>query len=236
MTNSSLQAPAYWVVVPAAGVGARMGAVYPKQYLPLMGKTVIEHTLLRLLELPLLSAIYVALGSQDEYWADLAVASNSRINCVEGAHERSGSVLNALIALSQLARDEDWVLVHDAARPCVQIKNIEELIVAVNNHPVGGILGVPVSDTLKQVQDAAITSTIDRRLLWQAQTPQIFRLGLLRNCLQRALAENKTITDEASALEVYGYKPLMVQGRADNIKITYPEDLLLAQFILAQQH
>ncbi|OZY85837.1 2-C-methyl-D-erythritol 4-phosphate cytidylyltransferase [Cellvibrio mixtus] len=234
MTVSNQQAPAYWVVVPAAGVGARMGADCPKQYLPLLQKTVIEHTLSRLLAIKGLAGVYVALGSQDAHWKQLPIAVHPAIYPVEGAAERAGSVLNALIALSDVAQEDDWVLVHDAARPCITQQDIESLIRCVADHPVGGILGVPVSDTLKNVSDGHILSTIDRSALWQAQTPQMFRVGLLRACLQRALAEKKIITDEASALEAFGYKPLMVKGRSSNIKITYPDDLAIAGFLLQQ--
>lgn len=231
----SCQNPAYWIVVPAAGVGARMGAICPKQYLLLAGKTVIETTLECLLALPDIAGIYLVLSEEDSYWKELPLAQDPRIRCVVGGAERCNSVLNALDVLQTQASPNDWVLVHDAARPCIHIKSIQHLIDAVKDHPVGGILGVPVSDTLKQVADSSINSTIDRRLLWQAQTPQIFRLGLLQECLQRALAEEKLITDESSAIEIYGYRPLMVQGRSDNIKITRPEDLAVAALILQQQ-
>jgi 2-C-methyl-D-erythritol 4-phosphate cytidylyltransferase len=234
MTAFNQQAPAYWVVVPAAGVGARMGADSPKQYLPLLDKTVIEHTLLCLLAIPRISGIYVALGVKDTHWPQLVIATNTLIHRVEGAAERAGSVLNALIALSDVAKDNDWVLVHDAARPCVRYEDIELLINSVGEHSVGGVLGVPVSDTLKKVSDENIVSTLDRRDLWQAQTPQMFRLGLLRSCLQRAIAEKKTITDEASAVEAFDYLPLIVKGRSSNLKITYPEDLAIASFLLQQ--
>ncbi|MDR7090104.1 MULTISPECIES: 2-C-methyl-D-erythritol 4-phosphate cytidylyltransferase [Cellvibrio] len=233
--SSSPQSPAYWIVVPAAGVGARMGADCPKQYLPLVGKTVIEHTLERLLALPNIAGIYLVLGADDNYWNDLSLAQNNRIQRVAGGAERCDSVLNALEQLFDNASPNDWVLVHDAARPCVHVQSVLHLIEQVKTHPVGGILGVPVSDTLKQVNNSIIDSTVDRRLLWQAQTPQMFRLGLLRDCLQRGLAEGKLITDESSALESYGYQPLMVQGRSDNIKITRPEDLAIAAMLLQQQ-
>ncbi len=233
--SQSSQSPAYWIVVPAAGVGARMGAGCPKQYLPLVGKTVIEHTLERLLALPNIAGIYLVLGVDDNYWNDLSLAQNNRIQRVAGGAERCDSVLNALEQLFANASPNDWVLVHDAARPCVHVQSVLHLIDQVKNHPVGGILGVPVSDTLKQVNNSIIDSTVDRRLLWQAQTPQMFRLGLLRDCLQRGLAEGKLITDESSALESYGYQPLMVQGRSDNIKITRPEDLAIAAMLLQQQ-
>jgi 2-C-methyl-D-erythritol 4-phosphate cytidylyltransferase len=235
MTAFNQQAPAYWVVVPAAGIGARMEADCPKQYLPLVDKTVIEHTLSSLLAIPQLSGIYVALGAADNYWPQLPIATHDLIHRVEGAQERSGSVLNALIALSATAKDDDWVLVHDAARPCVLIEDIQRLMNALVDHQIGGILAVPVSDTLKQVKDGHIISTQDRRGLWQAQTPQMFRLGLLRNCLSKALEEQKIITDEASALEAFGYAPAIVQGRSSNLKITYPEDLLMASLWLQQR-
>lgn len=233
--SQSSQAPAYWIVVPAAGIGARMGAGCPKQYLPLVGKTVIEHTLERLLALPNIAGIYLVLGADDNYWNDLSLAQNNRIHRVSGGAERCDSVLNALEQLCNNASTNDWVLVHDAARPCVHVQSVLHLIEQVKNHPVGGILGVPVSDTLKQVNNSIIDSTVDRRLLWQAQTPQMFRLGLLRDCLQRGLREGKLITDESSALESYGHQPLMVQGRSDNIKITRPEDLAIAAMLLQQQ-
>jgi 2-C-methyl-D-erythritol 4-phosphate cytidylyltransferase len=233
--SQSSQTPAFWIVVPAAGVGARMGADCPKQYLPLVGKTVIEHTLERLLALPDIAGIYLVLGADDNYWNDLSFAQHKNIHRVAGGTERCDSVLNALEKLRDNASPNDWVLVHDAARPCIHVQSVLHLIEQVKNHPVGGILGVPVSDTLKQVNNFIIDSTVDRRLLWQAQTPQMFRLGILRDCLQRGLAEGKLITDESSALESYGYQPLMVQGRSDNIKITRPEDLAIAAMLLQQQ-
>lgn len=236
--NSSIisWSPAYWVVVPAAGVGARMEADRPKQYLSLLGKTVLEHTLERLLMLPMVNEIHLALSESDQFWPQLGCAANQSIVRVSGGSERADSVLNGLIALSLKAQDSDWVLVHDAARPCIQVRDILTLIESVADHPVGGILGLPVSDTLKQVSDAAIEKTIDRNQIWQAQTPQLFRMGLLRDCLQRALAEGKTITDEASALETYGFRPLIVQGRSDNIKITRREDLAIAAMLMQQQN
>lgn len=233
--SNSSQVPAYWIVVPAAGVGARMGSILPKQYLPLAGKTVIENTLERLLALPGIAGICLVLGADDNHWNTLPLAQNDRIRLIAGGAERCDSVLNALEYLQTLASPDDWVLVHDAARPCVHEQSILKLIDEVKNHPVGGILGVPVSDTLKQVNESTIQSTADRRFLWQAQTPQMFRMGLLHSCLRQALDDGKVITDESSALECYGYQPLMVQGRSDNIKITRPEDLAIAAILLQQQ-
>lgn len=229
------QAPAYWIIVPAAGVGARMGADCPKQYLSVAGKTVIEHTLERLLTLPNIAGVYLVLGVSDGYWEELPLSKNDNIHRVAGGAERCDSVLNALNQLQDKASPDDWVLVHDAARPCVSAQSILHLIGQVKDHPVGGILGVPVSDTLKQVDCSVINTTVDRRLLWQAQTPQMFRFALLRDCLRRGLEEGKLITDESSALESYGYQPMMVQGRSDNIKITRPEDLAIAAMLLQQQ-
>jgi len=235
-SENSHQQPRYWVIVPAAGSGARMGAAIPKQYLTIDHKTIIEYTLERLLQLPQLAGIYLALSEDDKYWSSLALAKTSAITTIVGGNERCDSVLNGLQALHQEANNDDWVLVHDAARPCVMLESIVMLIEQVKDHPVGGILGVPVSDTLKHVnQSLNIQHTVDRSLLWQAQTPQMFRYGLLRDCLQQALAAGKTITDESSAIEVCGYQPLMVQGRSDNIKITRPEDLAIAKRILQQQ-
>lgn len=233
--SSSAQTTAYWIVVPAAGVGARMGANCPKQYLSLAGKTVLEHTLDRLLRVPDIAGIYLVLGESDGYWDQLPIAQHDRIRRVTGGTERCNSVLNALQQIQENANPNDWVLVHDAARPCVHVQSILDLIAQVKHHPVGGILGVPVSDTLKRATDFIIDATVDRRVLWQAQTPQMFRLGLLHDCLLRGLAEEKLITDESSAVEAYGHQPLIVQGRSDNIKITRPEDLAIAAMLLQQQ-
>ncbi len=234
-TRSSINSPKFWLVIPAAGVGRRMGADRPKQYLELDGKTILEHTLERLLILPVWSGVLVAISEQDEYWHDLAMASDSRITRVNGGNERADSVLNALNALAPQADASDWVLVHDAARPCVTVASIEQLL-KIDHEAVGGILAVPAADTLKSVnQQRQISATLDRRSIWQAQTPQMFRFGLLRHALAKGLGEQASITDEASALELLGYQPLIVEGRSDNIKITRPEDLALARFILSQQ-
>lgn len=233
--STTSQVPAYWIIVPAAGVGARMRSTVPKQYLPLAGKTVLENTLERLLVLPNIAGIFLVLSPEDNHWNALPLAQNKRIHRIAGGAERCDSVFNALEYLQAVASPDDWVLVHDAARPCVHEHSVLKLIDEVKNHTVGGILGVPVSDTLKHVNDSIIQSTVDRRFLWQAQTPQMFRMGLLYRCLRQALDDGKVITDESSALECYGYQPLMVQGRSDNIKITRPEDLAIAAILLQQQ-
>jgi len=234
-TSTTHANPRYWIIVPAAGIGARMSSTIPKQYLTLAGKTLLEQTLERLLKLPFIQRVILVLHPRDGWWEKLAMKDDPRIQIVNGGDQRSQSVFNALQDLAELADENDWILVHDAARPCVTLASIENLRAQTSKHSVGGILGVPVSDTLKTVAEQQILATVDRDQLWQAQTPQMFRYGLLHSCLARALRESKSITDEASALEAYGHRPLMITGRSDNIKITRPEDLVLAQWILQHQ-
>jgi 2-C-methyl-D-erythritol 4-phosphate cytidylyltransferase len=223
----------YWAIVPAAGVGKRMNADKPKQYLPLLGKTVIEQTLTRLLRANVFSKIVVAISAEDPYWSDLAIAQHSTVLRAEGGKERADSVLSGLQAIRHLADDNDWVLVHDAARPCVSVAEIHHLIQTLKDDAVGGILALPSADTLKRVDSATILETIDRTQIWRALTPQMFPYGLLRHALQ-SNAGNPAITDEASALELQGLQPKIVEGYPTNIKITRPEDLALAQFYLEQ--
>ena len=226
----------YWCVVPAAGVGQRMGAGHPKQYLSLLDKTVCEHTLLRLLSVPAIEKIIVCLSPEDTWWPCLSLQGNARILTVEGGRERCDSVLNGLHFLRSLAADEDWVLVHDVARPCVRCEDIDALITATRNHKDGGILATPVRDTLKKAGgQGKIAGTVDRTDLWHALTPQLFRVGALTHALEAALAAGVTITDEASAIEWAGGSPLLVEGHPDNIKITHPGDLSLALLYLKEQ-
>jgi 2-C-methyl-D-erythritol 4-phosphate cytidylyltransferase len=225
----------FWAVVPAAGVGKRMNADRPKQYLELAGETVIEHTLSRLLQAEVFSAIAVAISAEDPYWPELAIAKHDLIITAPGGKERADSVLSGLKAIREQAKDDDWVLVHDAARPCLTTGDIRLLIDTLVNDEVGGILALSSHDTLKNVQDKdIILGTLDRRTIWRALTPQMFRYGLLKSALEEADG-NPAITDEASALELMGLKPKIVEGRPDNIKITRPEDLALAQFYMEQQ-
>ncbi len=233
MTDSTV--PRFWAVVPAAGVGKRMGGQIPKQYLEMAGKPVLQHTLERLLSVRRIAGVVVALSPDDGYWADLPVAGDCRIRIAAGGQERADSVLSALDTLNEQAQADDWVLVHDAARPCVRPADIDRLMDSLAHHAVGGILAVPVSDTLKRVESLAITATVDRALIWRAQTPQMFRLNGLRQALIQARELGRVVTDEASALELQGYHPGIVEGRADNIKITRPEDMALATFYLEHQ-
>lgn len=226
----------YWFVIPSAGIGARMGADKPKQYLVLGDKTILEHTLLRILTLPNLAGIVVPLNSEDTCWTTLTILQHPLVHTIHGGASRADSVLNGLNYLADKAHALDWVSVHDAARPCVTLSSIQKLCDELAASDVGGILAVPVSDTLKLVTNQnEIQTTVDRNSLWQAQTPQLFRYKLLRDCLVQSLAKNEIITDESSAVELCGYKPQVVEGRTDNIKITRPDDLLLAEFILQQQ-
>lgn len=231
-------APRCWAVIPAAGVGSRMQSDRPKQYLPLAGRTVIEHSLDRLLSHPRISGGVVAISPNDEYWPELGYHSDKPLWQAPGGAERCDSVLNALEVLAQQASDDDWVLVHDAARPCVRQQDIDELIRCCEQHALGGILAVPVRDTIKRALPVSnnktpkIETTVDRSLLWQAQTPQMFRLKDLFKALSEALAKGAVITDEASAMEWAEKSPLLVEGHADNIKITHPEDLALAEYFL----
>jgi len=226
----------YWVVIPAAGVGKRMQADRPKQYLPLCGKSVIEQTLSCFSHHPQIAGIVVVLSASDPYWPELDLHSDVPLHRAEGGSERCHSVLNGLDVVAQYAADDDWVLVHDAARPCLSRLDLEHLIATAAADEVGGILAVPVRDTMKHAtDDNRIDHTVDRQGLWHALTPQMFRLDLLRSALQQALADGFEVTDEASAIEHVGLQPKLVEGSARNIKITRPEDLALAEFYLNMQ-
>ena len=223
-----------WAVVPAAGVGKRMQADRPKQYLPLAGKTVIEHTLNRLLQSGAFQAVAVAISLEDPYWPELEISKHPQVVTAPGGKERADSVLSALKSLADKADENDWVLVHDAARPCLTASDIHLQIDTLKQDTVGGILALSSHDTLKHVDGNCITATIDRKHIWRALTPQMFKYGMLRDALQQTEG-NPAITDEASALELLGFTPKIVEGRPDNIKITRPEDLALAQFYMEQQ-
>lgn len=231
---------AVWAVVPAAGAGTRMASATPKQYLPLLNKPVILHTLERLCAVTAVKGVWAGISNNDEYWPDIQarLAQHTKFRgSYAGGPERAHTVLNGLtLALAQASPD-DWVLVHDAARPCVRIQDVEKLITdVITSKATGGILALPVSDTVKRVDRTQyITETVNRDGLWRALTPQMFRLGELKQALERALNQGMTVTDEASAMEAAGQQPVVVPGHADNIKITLPEDLALAELFLKQQ-
>lgn len=224
-----MSGPRHWAVVPAAGQGRRMGTPLAKQYLTLAGRRVIEHSLKVLLEEPRIAAVVVALAPGDLDFATLPPARDRRVLTAVGGAERHHSVAAGLARLRPLADDADWVLVHDAARPCLTVADLTRLMDRVGDDPVGGLLAVPVRDTMKRADSGGrVHATVDRAGLWHALTPQMFRFGTL----MRALA-GPAPTDEAQAVEWLGLAPRLVEGRADNIKITRADDLALAAAILA---
>ncbi|MCO6554548.1 MAG: 2-C-methyl-D-erythritol 4-phosphate cytidylyltransferase [Gilliamella sp.] len=221
-------------IVPAAGVGCRMNSQIPKQYLKVGSKTVLEHTLNKLLTHPQIAQVIVVISSEDNIFNTLSIAQHDKIKVALGGKTRADSVLAGL----KLLNDEQWALVHDAARPCVTHCDITRLIETVATKKQGGILATRVSDTIKracQNNDTIIDYSEDRTYLWGAATPQLFNAGELKSCLQQALNDHVAITDEASAIEYCGGHPLLIECRGDNIKITRPEDLALATFYLTKQ-
>jgi len=226
----------HWVLIPAAGVGRRFGGEVPKQYLELAGQTVLDHVLGLFLAHPAISGCVVALGADDGYWSDSRYAGHPRVRRAAGGRERCHSVANGLESLAGQADADDWVLVHDAARPCLRAEDLDALLAALRDEPVGALLAVPVHDTVKQTADGErVDATLPRQSLWRAYTPQVFRLGLLRRALAEAEAKDRLVTDDASAVELLGLRPRLIEGHSDNIKITRPQDLPLAQFVLQQQ-
>ena len=208
----------------------------PKQYLPLAGSSVIETTLRTLLKVPDLQGIVVVLDPDDPYWERTQFHDHPLIHRAHGGSERANSVLSGLDTLLELATEDDWVVVHDAARPCVRIEDIIRLQWACERNPHGAILGMQVRDTMKIAdQNQAIQSTAPRENLWHAFTPQMFPLGMLKSALEAALEAKESITDEASAMERAGFHPQLVQGESDNLKITNPSDLALADFYLTRR-
>ena len=220
-------------VVPAAGVGSRMKADRPKQYLTINAITILEHTVNKLLSHPQVSKVVVAVSEGDPYFPELSLSQHPDVVRVKGGNERADSVLSALNYIQESGLGE-WVMVHDAARPCIQQGDIDKLIEAALSHPVGGILAAPVRDTMKRGVDGQIDHTVERANLWHALTPQMFRTLPLQQALTEALEQGVSITDEASAFEWKGASPALIAGRSDNFKVTQPEDLALAEFYLSQ--
>jgi 2-C-methyl-D-erythritol 4-phosphate cytidylyltransferase len=228
----------FWAVIPAAGVGKRMGANIPKQYLPLAGKTILEQTLSVFLQHPKISGVVLAITQGDPYWQelyrDLSDDDTDKIIVADGGEERCYSVLNALTELQTYADDEDWVLVHDAARPCLKASDIDCLIEQLSHTSDGGLLGLPMADTVKRCdENEQVLATVDRRHLWRALTPQMFPLQCLKQALQQAIDTDALVTDDASAMELQGYTPQMIEGHPANIKITHPADLQLAEIFFS---
>jgi len=222
----------YWLVMPAAGVGRRFGTERPKQYAALSGRTVIEWALAPFLTDPRCAGVVVALAEEDPYWGAIAPAAVIR---APGGRERSHSVRNGLATLAERARPDDWVLVHDAARPCLPREDLDRLLLELGAHPVGGLLATPAADTLKRADARGeVVQTIDRAGLWRALTPQMFRYGRLCEALERAHAAGRMPTDEAQAIEWLGDLPRLIEGAPANLKITRAADLAIAAALLAE--
>jgi len=230
--------PRYWAVIPSAGGGARMGLGRPKQYLPLLGKALLEWCIAPFLDAGWIDGVIVVLARGDSEFARLPIAHHPKLVIVGGGASRAESVLAGLQAANTRSRMLDapvFVLVHDAARPCLTVDDIESLREEASDEH-GGLLALPVEDHLKRAERERAAATVDRRELWRAQTPQLFRLDLLRTALEAAVAAGgEAPVDEAEAMERANYHPRLVRGRESNIKLTYPEDVPLAEFWLSRQ-
>lgn len=230
--------PRCWLVIPAAGSGSRFGGETPKQYCRIGSRSVLEWTLAAFVGRGEILGTVIALAAQDPWWAELEFPGKAGVHTVTGGRERVDSVRSALAGLPAAAQDDDFVLVHDAARPCLSHDALDRLLTGLAAHPVGGLMAVPVADTLKRADaEGLVQATADRTGLWQAQTPQMFRLGLLRVAIDAALASGRasTITDESSAIEAAGHRPLLVAGERRNIKITERGDLDMAERLLVHE-
>jgi len=230
----------YYLVIPAAGAGRRFSASQPKQYARLGSSTVIEHALASFEADPDCAGIVVAVAADDISWSGIAARRTRMLETAIGGEQRAHSVRNALRKLVGRARDDDWIMVHDAARPCFTPVDLQTLKKELAAHPVGGLLAVPLADTLKRALEPGtrashVDATIDRNGLWRAATPQVFRFGVLLRALEAALEAQRVPTDEAEAIEWTGQRPQLVAGRADNIKVTTAEDLELASAILGRR-
>ncbi|PTU32149.1 2-C-methyl-D-erythritol 4-phosphate cytidylyltransferase [Stenotrophobium rhamnosiphilum] len=230
------QTPRYWAVIPAAGGGTRMGLNRPKQYLPLRGRTILEWSLASFLDHDHIDGVVLVLAKNDQEYSKLPIARHPKIVTTHGGVARADSVLAGLEAVAARTQgfEEVFVMVHDAARPCVEWADIERLREEADDEH-GGLLALPVTDTLKKSKQGKVSSTVDREFIWRAQTPQIFRLDLLMSSLKECAERGLEVTDEASAMERAGYTPRLVRGRDSNIKVTYAEDLAVAEFWLARQ-
>ncbi len=233
MNAQTIHDSVFHALVPAAGSGSRMGSATPKQYLPLLGRPVLRHTVDRLLAVRELAAVWIILSPEDNEWEGFEWPDDSRLRVLRvGGATRAASVANALEAIAGEVGGEAWVLVHDAARACIDPDDVANLIGMLADDPVGGILAAPLADTLKRADgEGRVAATIPREGLWLAQTPQMFRLELLR----RALGASPNVTDEAGAIEALGLAPRLVASRSSNFKLTYPDDLALAARILSGQ-
>lgn len=228
-----------WTFVPAGGMGLRMQAPLPKQYLPLLGRPVILHTLERLCAHPRIQGAFVGVSPEDRLWRKIetdVLRLAKFCGTTPGGDTRAQTVLNGLKILMERAKPEDWVLVHDAVRPCVRREDIDKLISSVIDGEEGGLLAFPIADTVKRAdKNGVITETVNRAGLWRAATPQMFRIKKLTGAIEDAMRIGKEITDEAFAIEAAGGHPRVVACHADNIKITLPQDLALTELYMKQQ-
>jgi 2-C-methyl-D-erythritol 4-phosphate cytidylyltransferase len=218
-------------LLPAAGVGARMGASHPKQYLEIHGRPMIWHAIRAFEAHPRIEGVYAVISPDDGWWSGYDWSGFAKLSVLRrGGATRAETVLNGLAAIAGEVAAEDWVLVHDAARPCLTRNLLDKLMGELGDDPVGGILAIPVADTLKrQTGDGRIAATVPRAGLWGAQTPQMFRHGMLREALEKA---GNQVTDEASALELSGHAPRLVESDPGNLKVTYPRDLDMVRLLL----
>jgi 2-C-methyl-D-erythritol 4-phosphate cytidylyltransferase len=216
----------FHVIIPAAGVGARMENVLPKQYLPLADKPIISHIIQTFFNNPRITSIHLALSPQDDFWRSLTLNPESRLHIhYTGGESRSETVLNTLKAIN--VEDKDWILVHDAARPGLTNDTLNRLLDTLGTDDVGGLLALPVADTIKKSNEInTVEKTVSRQNLWQAQTPQMFRYSELKNAL---IEYDGLPTDEAEAMESLGHSPKLIHGELRNLKVTYPEDLELLE-------
>jgi 2-C-methyl-D-erythritol 4-phosphate cytidylyltransferase len=249
LNKTSSDAPQVWVIVPAAGVGKRMTSDIPKQYLSILGKTIIEHTIERLLEVSYVAGVVVCVARNDDHWKSLTISQHKSVQSVQGGIERMHSVYNALTFLQKKElqikelqskvtdkQENPFVLVHDAVRPCVLKSDIEKLIDELSLDEVGGLLATPAVDTIKKVNDyGRVVETLPRENCWRAQTPQMFRLNLLQKSIELLLGSGEIANDESEAMEIAGYPAKVIEGSQENIKLTLPSDLALIESILKTQ-
>ncbi|MDP3776860.1 2-C-methyl-D-erythritol 4-phosphate cytidylyltransferase [Methylotenera sp.] len=224
----------FHIVIPAAGIGNRMETAIPKQYLPISGKPMISYSIQTFFASPRIASIHLALSPEDYFWRNLDLAANSRLQLhYTGGETRAQTVLNTLYAMKSQVDVDDWILVHDAARPGLTLALLDTLLDSLENDAVGGLLALPLADTLKQSNaDDRVKTTIPRDGLWQAQTPQMFRYRLLTNALENF---DGVPTDEAQAIEALGFEPKLVTGSLRNMKVTYPQDMALMELFIQKE-
>lgn len=231
--NCQARSPQFWAIIVAAGIGQRMQADRPKQYLSIAGVTVIEYALQSFLKMALVQQVVVVINQHDPYWHRLAISRHPKIITAIGGQERLDSCLQGLLALQPSAHENDWVIEHDGVRPCLTAQELSHFVAKLSVDTVGGLLAHPITATIKRGDETqCVLATVERTNLWQAATPQMFRYGLLQQALTRAKAQAKLITDSASAIELMGYRPKLIACTPSNIKITVAADLQLAAYFL----